>query len=264
MRWTWMALGLAVAGLAGCGPAGAPATGQEVAGTGPGAAGVAAEAGDAGAAAGRTGVEAGAAANDPATPADAAASRVLEHSYRRLAGKDVVDLRDAYRGDVLMIVNTASKCGYTPQYEGLEALHAKLSPRGFAVLGFPSNDFMGQEPGSEEEIRDFCTLTYGVRFPMFEKVVVTGDDATPLYRDLAAATGEAPGWNFHKYLVNREGRVVASFPSKITPDDPELLATIERLLAEPAPAAESASATPAAESASVTQAAEEGTPSPAN
>ena len=123
-------------------------------------------------------------------------------------------------------------------------MHSRLEPRGFAVLGFPSNDFLGQEPGSEEEIRDFCTLTYGVKFPMFEKVVVKGDEATPLYRDLAAATGEAPGWNFHKYLVDREGRVVASFGSRTKPDDPELLAAIEKLLAQPAPPA----AAPAAKS----------------
>ena len=143
----------------------------------------------------------------------------------------------AYAGQVLLVVNTASKCGFTPQYEALEAMHAKYSPRGFAVLGFPSNDFKGQEPGSEEEILEFCTLTYGVKFPMFEKVVVTGDAPTPLYRALTAATGEAPGWNFHKYLVARDGPVVASFPSRVEPDDPVLLAEIERLLAAPPPPA---------------------------
>src|SRR5688500_10216164 len=175
------------------------------------------------------------AVDEAAPAAQAAAPALLDRAYRRLAVDEQVNLRDAYAGDVLLVVNTASKCGFTPQYEGLEALHARLEPRGCAVLGFPSNDFMGQEPGSEEEIRDFCTLTYGVKFPMFEKVVVTGDDATPLYRDLAAATGEAPGWNFHKYVVDRSGRVVASFGSKITPDDPELLALLERLLSAPAP-----------------------------
>jgi glutathione peroxidase len=167
---------------------------------------------------------------------------VLDHDYRRLAGKESVNLRDAFGGKVLLLVNTASKCGFTPQYEGLEALHAKLEPRGFAVLGFPSNDFLGQEPGSEEEIRDFCTLTYGVKFPMFEKVVVKGDDATPLYRELAAATGEAPGWNFHKYLVDRDGKVVASFGSRTKPDDPALLAAIEKALGQPAPPAAAAPA----------------------
>ena len=170
-----------------------------------------------------------------AAPAPEPAGDLLDHDYRPLAGEAPVNLRDAYAGDVLLVVNTASKCGFTPQYEGLEALHARLAPRGFSVLGFPSNDFMGQEPGSEDEIREFCTLTYGVKFPMFEKVVVTGDEATPLYRELAAATGEQPGWNYHKYLLGRDGAVVASFPSKTAPDDPALLALIERLLEQPVP-----------------------------
>jgi len=165
-----------------------------------------------------------------------AQAALLDKDYRRLAGKEQVNLARAYGGQVLLIVNTASKCGFTPQYEGLEAMHAKYKDRGFAVLGFPSNDFMGQEPGSEQEIQEFCTLTYGVKFPMFEKVQVRGGGATPLYQELAAETGEAPGWNFHKYLVDRQGRVVASFGSRTTPDDPKLVAEIERLLAEPVPA----------------------------
>ncbi|MDY0021372.1 glutathione peroxidase [Arenimonas caeni] len=163
---------------------------------------------------------------------------LLDREYRVLAGKEKVNLAQAYGGQVLLVVNTASKCGFTPQYEGLEAMHAKYRERGFAVLGFPSNDFMGQEPGSEEDIQAFCTLTYGVKFPMFEKVQVRGAGATPLYRDLAAATGEQPGWNFHKYLVDRSGRVVASFGSRTKPEDPKLVAEIERLLAEPAPGAQ--------------------------
>jgi glutathione peroxidase len=162
---------------------------------------------------------------------------VLDHSYRRLAAQETINLRETYGGNVLLVVNTASKCGYTPQYDGLEALHAKYKDRGFAVLGFPSNDFMGQEPGTEKQIQEFCRLTYGVKFPMFEKVHVKGDDVTPLYRDLAAATGEAPGWNFHKYLVDRQGRVVASFNSKTKPDDAALVARIEQLLAAPKPKA---------------------------
>ena len=166
--------------------------------------------------------------------AQAACSELLDVEYRRLAGKQTERLCEAYRGQVLLIVNTASKCGFTPQYEGLEALHAQLSEQGFAVLGFPSNDFMGQEPGSEEQIAEFCTLTYGVEFPMFEKVTVKGDDATPLYRALAKTTGEEPGWNFHKYLVDRNGQVVASFGSRTKPDDPKLRAQIEELLAKPA------------------------------
>jgi glutathione peroxidase len=172
-----------------------------------------------------------------AAPAPAAKQAVLDHSYRRLAAREQVDLRKTYGGDVLLVVNTASKCGYTPQYDALEAMHARYKDRGFAVLGFPSNDFKGQEPGSEKEIAKFCKLTYGVKFPMFEKVHVVGDETTPLYRDLAAATGEAPGWNFHKYLVDRAGNVVASFPSKVKPDDPDLVARLEKLLAEPRPAA---------------------------
>ena len=160
---------------------------------------------------------------------------LLDHEYRPLAGKDPVKLCDAYAGKVLLVVNTASKCGYTPQYEGLEALHDRLKEQGFAVLGFPSNDFMGQEPGSEQEIQEFCTLTYGVKFPMFEKVSVRGDGATAIYQYLTEKTGEAPGWNFHKYLINRNGEVVASFGSRTTPDDRKLLAEVDRLIAEPAP-----------------------------
>jgi len=165
--------------------------------------------------------------------AAALAAGLLDVSYRPLAGKAPVNLKRAYAGQVLLIVNTASKCGYTPQYEGLESLHQRYAGQGFSVLGFPSNDFKGQEPGSEKEIQEFCTLTYGVKFPMFEKVVVTGDNATPLYKSLAQATGTAPAWNFHKYLIGRDGRVVANFPSKTAPDDPALVAAIERELKAP-------------------------------
>lgn len=162
--------------------------------------------------------------------ASAQAADLLDVSYRPLAGKGEVNLAKQYGGKVLLVVNTASKCGFTPQYEGLEALQRKYSARGFSVLGFPSNDFKGQEPGDEAQIQEFCTLTYGVKFPMFQKVVVTGPDATPLYRSLATATGVSPGWNFHKYLISRDGRVVAQFPSKVTPDDRKLVAAIEREL----------------------------------
>jgi glutathione peroxidase len=165
--------------------------------------------------------------------AGGAQAGVLNHEFRRLAGEDRVNLAQAYAGQVLLVVNTASKCGLTPQYEGLEALHQKYSAQGFAVLGFPSNDFMGQEPGSESEIQEFCTLTYGVKFPMFEKVAVKGDDAVPFYKQLAAeAGGEQPGWNFHKYLIDRRGRVLASFPSGKPPDAADLVARIEQALAE--------------------------------
>lgn len=167
--------------------------------------------------------------------AGAAAPTLLDLDYRPLAGKAPVNLNKAYGGKVVLVVNTASKCGYTPQYDGLEALNTRFQSQGFAVLGFPSNDFKGQEPGSEAQIQEFCKLTYGVKFPMFEKVHVLGAEATPLYQRLTAATGVAPGWNFHKYLIARDGRVVAQFPSKIKPDDPALIAAIERELnAQPA------------------------------
>lgn len=160
---------------------------------------------------------------------------VLEgESFRPLAAREPVSLCERYEGQVLLVVNTASKCGFTPQYEGLEALHQRLSERGFAVLGFPSGDFMGQEFEDEKQIAEFCTNTYAVKFPMFEKVSVKGEQAAPLFRELAEATGEEPGWNFHKYLLNREGQVVASFGSRTKPDDAAMLAEIEKLLEAPA------------------------------
>ncbi|MCW0423105.1 glutathione peroxidase [Xanthomonas sacchari] len=169
------------------------------------------------------------------TVGSAWAGSLLDQDYRPLAGKEKVNLNKTYGGKVLLVVNTASKCGYTPQYDGLEKLQQQYAAQGFSVLGFPSNDFKGQEPGSEKQIQEFCTLTYGVKFPMFEKVHVIGDEATPLYKQLTQATGVAPGWNFHKYLISRDGRVVAQFPSKVTPDDPALRSAIEReLKAQPA------------------------------
>lgn len=161
-----------------------------------------------------------------------ACSELLEQRLRPLAGKNAESLCERFEGKVLLIVNTASKCGFTPQYEGLEALHAKYDAQGFAVLGFPSNDFLGQEPGTEAEIKEFCTLTYGVKFPMFEKTTVKGDDAHPLYKQLKAATGNAPGWNFHKYLVDRNGKAIKDFGSRTKPDDAELVSEIERLIAD--------------------------------
>lgn len=156
-------------------------------------------------------------------------SALLDHQMRPLASETPESLCQ-YQGKVLLMVNVASKCGFTPQYEGLEAMNERLAPRGFAVLGFPSNDFLGQEPGTEEEIQEFCTLTYGVKFPMFEKVHVKGKSAHPIYQQLREATGTAPGWNFHKYLVNRDGEVVASFDSRTKPSDPALVSQIETLL----------------------------------
>lgn len=167
----------------------------------------------------------------------AAPGGVLDHQFRQLAVRETVDLRSAYGGDVVLIVNTASKCGFTPQYEALESMHSRLRPRGFAVLGFPSGDFKEQEFEDEAAIQEFCTLTYGVKFPMFQKVHVVGPDTTPMYRQLAEATGQAPQWNFHKYLVGRDGRVLGQWGSRTTPDDPEILAAIERALAAPRPAA---------------------------
>ena len=137
-----------------------------------------------------------------------------------------------YSGRVVLIVNTASYCGFTKQYEQLEALHARFAARGLVVMGFPSNDFGGQEPGTKEQIADLCFNTYGVKFPMFSKITVVGPNAHPLYAGLAKASGQAPRWNFHKYLLDRNGRVVASFPSQVTPLDPALVRQIEALLTD--------------------------------
>lgn len=138
----------------------------------------------------------------------------------------------AWSGKVLLVVNTASECGYTPQYEGLQALHAKYEARGFAVLGFPSNDFGGQEPGTSAEIASFCKTRYGVTFPMFEKVVTKGRDRAPLYATLGDALGP-PKWNFHKYLVDKKGVPVKAWPSAVAPDAKEIAEAIEALLAGP-------------------------------
>ncbi|HWD16058.1 MAG TPA: glutathione peroxidase, partial [Casimicrobiaceae bacterium] len=136
---------------------------------------------------------------------------------------------------VLLVVNTASYCAYTGQYEGLEALYRKYRARGLVVVGFPSNDFGGQEPGTNHEIAQFCRLTYGVEFPMFEKSSVTSVASNPLFAQLAASTGVAPQWNFYKYLVDRHGRPVAGFDSKTTPQDHKLVRLVEGLLAERVP-----------------------------
>jgi glutathione peroxidase len=139
---------------------------------------------------------------------------------------------DQWRGKVVLIVNTASQCGFTPQYKGLEALHQELESRGFAVLGFPCNEFGGQEPGDAKEIRTFCTDHFDVTFPMFEKVKVKpGDGLSPIYAWLEAATGQVPSWNFCKYLVGKDGKPIQFFPSKTTPDAADLRAAIETALA---------------------------------
>ena len=156
----------------------------------------------------------------------------LDHTVDALASEETVNLCDTYKGKVLLVVNTASKCGFTPQYDGLEALHAEKQGQGFAVLGFPSNDFGGQEPGTEAEVAKFCRLTYGVQFPMFGKTHAAEANTSPFYAELARQAGEFPQWNFHKYLIDRSGAVVASFPSQTKPDDPELRARIDELLEE--------------------------------
>jgi glutathione peroxidase len=135
-----------------------------------------------------------------------------------------------YRGKVSLVVNVASKCGFTPQYDGLEKLQRDMKGKPFNVLGFPSNDFGGQEPGTAAEIQEFCKLTYGVTFPMFEKVVTkAGAGQSPIYTFLGTS-GNLPAWNFAKYVVDKQGKVVAFFPSKITPEDPQLLAAIQKAL----------------------------------
>jgi glutathione peroxidase len=164
----------------------------------------------------------------PARAADACPA-LLQHTFPRLQDETPQSLCQ-YSGRVLLVVNTASYCGFTPQYKGLEALYAKYRDRGLVVLGFPSNDF-AQETGSNKQIADFCENTFGVKFPMFAKSAVRGKDANALFRELAAQTGRAPLWNFHKYLIGRDGKVVASYTSLTGPDDPDLLRAIEQQLA---------------------------------
>ena len=154
---------------------------------------------------------------------------ILQYRFLRLQDEAPQDLCQ-YAGKVVLVVNTASFCGYTGQYEGLEALYAKYQRRGLVVLGFPSNDFGQQEPGSSKEIADFCFNTYGVQFPMFAKTVVAGEARHPFYAALFKATGQAPKWNFHKYLLDRHGKVLGSYASKVTPDNATLLAAIEQAL----------------------------------
>jgi len=164
------------------------------------------------------------------SPGFSACPASLDHRYRPLAEGQVVHLCDLMHGKVVLVVNTASKCAYTPQYDGLEKLHKRYSEAGLVVAGFPSNDFAGQEPGTEKQIQEFCRLTYSVEFPMFEKVRLKGSPVDPFFSHLAEATGEQPRWNFHKYVIDRQGNVVASFPSQVRPDDERLVSLIEGLL----------------------------------
>ena len=173
-----------------------------------------------------------AAASSPSSSAAGSGAQVssfydLKTSY--LDGKPA-DL-GVYRGKVTLAVNVASKCGFTPQYEGLEKLNRELAGKGFAVLGFPSNDFGGQEPGTAQEIAQFCKLTYDVTFPMFEKVVTKGGaQQSPIYAFLGQS-GKLPAWNFSKYVVDKQGRITAFFPSEVTPEDPKLRDAIAKALA---------------------------------
>jgi glutathione peroxidase len=168
-----------------------------------------------------------AAAQNPSSRGPVASLYDLRTSYLDGTPADL----GVFRGKVTLAVNVASQCGFTPQYEGLEKLHRELSGRGFSVLGFPSNDFGEQEPGTAQEIATFCKLTYDVTFPMFSKLVtVAGPGQSPIYRFLGAS-GHLPAWNFGKYVVGKDGRVVAFFPSEVTPDAPELRRAITSALA---------------------------------
>jgi glutathione peroxidase len=157
-----------------------------------------------------------------------ACAGLYNHQFTRLQD-DAPQSLCQYSGKVALIVNTASYCGFTGQYEGLEKLYAKYRDRGLVVMGFPSNDFE-QEPGNGKQIADLCFNTYGVKFPMFSKSHVKGKEANPLYQALARDSGAIPRWNFHKYLVGRDGRVIADYPSRVTPEDPKLAGAIERAL----------------------------------
>ncbi len=166
-------------------------------------------------------------------PVEAAPScpPLLNHQFVSLQDGKPLSLCQ-FAGKVVLVVNTASYCGFTSQYDGLERLHERLKDKGLVVLGFPSNDFGEQEPGSNAQIADFCRLTYGVRFPMVGKTVVKGAQANPFYRQLAERTGSVPRWNFHKYLISRDGRQVVAYSSLTTPDDDDLLRQIDHFLAQ--------------------------------
>ena len=154
---------------------------------------------------------------------------LLDRSVPRLQDERPQSLCQ-YAGKVVLVVNTASQCGFTPQYKGLEALYERLRGEGLVVLGFPSNDFGGQEPGSATEIAAFCENQFSVKFPMFTKVTVKGEKAHPFYADLARRSGKTPLWNFHKYLVSRDGQTVHSYTSLTDPDDAALLRDVRAML----------------------------------
>jgi glutathione peroxidase len=175
------------------------------------------------------------AAASPAAPRPHAAPSIYDFQLKRIDGH-AASLA-AYKGKVMLIVNTASKCGFTPQYAGLEKLHERYVGKGLAVLGFPANQFLAQEPGTNTEIHQFCMMNYGVKFDMFEKSVVKGEGQSPLYRYLTsketdpAFAGEIP-WNFTKFLVDRHGAIVARFAPNVSPSDPKLVSAVEHALAQ--------------------------------
>jgi glutathione peroxidase len=174
---------------------------------------------------------ASASAQQATSPRADACPPLLDHEFNRLQTGKPESLCQ-YRGKVLLIVNTASYCGYTHQYEGLEAMYRKYRDRGLVVLGFPSNDFGEQEPRSNKEIAEFCRLTYGVQFPMFEKSSVATLKTNPLYAELRAKTGQTPKWNFFKYVIDRSGQPAGTFASAVEPDNRDLVSLLEKLLAE--------------------------------
>ena len=158
---------------------------------------------------------------------------VLDRTMKRLDGSE--ENLENYKGNVVMLVNVASKCGLTPQYKGLQAIYDEYHGQGFEILGFPANDFMGQEPGTDEEISQFCEINYGVTFPLFSKISVKGDEMHPLYQEITTMPEPIGGdvlWNFQKYLVNKKGEVVQKIGPRTTPEDAEVTGAIEALLAE--------------------------------
>ena len=170
-------------------------------------------------------------ASRPAAAADKECPALLRHSFNSLQTGQPQSLCQ-YQGKVLLVVNTASFCGFTGQYEGLENVYDKYKSRGLVVVGFPSNDFGEQEPGSSKEIADFCRTTYGIKFPMMAKTDIAAPKTHAFYKQLIAKSGAAPKWNFHKYLIDRNGTTVESFDTRTAPDDRRLIAQIERRLAE--------------------------------
>ncbi|MSP39467.1 MAG: glutathione peroxidase [Deltaproteobacteria bacterium] len=160
--------------------------------------------------------------------AESSCPAILDHKFANLMDEPVSLCQ--FRGKVLLIVNTASECGYTPQYDGLEKLYRRYRDKGFAVLGFSANDFGAQEPGSNKEIAQFCQVNYGITFPVFAKTSVVGVKANPLFRELAAKTKKPPQWNFHKYLLDKAGQPVNVFESAAEPEDRRITTEIEKLL----------------------------------